>query len=38
LVALGAAPMSMDPAEFDALLRDESASAAEIFQSSETKQ
>jgi hypothetical protein len=30
--------MSMGPAEFDALLRDESASAAEIFQSSEPKQ
>jgi tripartite-type tricarboxylate transporter receptor subunit TctC len=38
LVDLGAEPMSMGPAEFDALLRDESASAAEIFQSSEPKQ
>jgi tripartite-type tricarboxylate transporter receptor subunit TctC len=38
LVDLGAEPMSMGPDEFDALLRDESASAAEIFQSSETKQ
>jgi tripartite-type tricarboxylate transporter receptor subunit TctC len=35
LVDLGAEPMSMSPAEFDALLRDESASAAEIFQSSD---
>jgi len=38
LVALGAEPMSMGPAEFDALLREESASAAEIFQSAGTKQ
>jgi len=38
LVDLGAEPMSMGPAEFDALLRDESARAAEIFQSPETKQ
>ena len=38
LVDLGAEPMSMSPAEFDTLLRDESASAAEIFQSAETKQ
>jgi tripartite-type tricarboxylate transporter receptor subunit TctC len=38
LVDLGAEPMSMGPAEFDALLRDESASAAEIFRSSEPKQ
>ena len=38
LAAFGAAPMSMGPAEFDALLRAESASAAEIVQSSETKQ
>jgi tripartite-type tricarboxylate transporter receptor subunit TctC len=38
LVDLGAEPMSMGPAEFDALLRDESASAAEIFRSSGTKQ
>ena len=38
LVDLAAEPMSMGPDEFDALLRDESASAAEIFQSSETKQ
>jgi tripartite-type tricarboxylate transporter receptor subunit TctC len=38
LVDLGAEPMSMGPAEFDALLRDESASAADIFRSSETKQ
>ena len=35
LVDLGAEPMSMSPAEFDALLREESASAAEIFQSSD---
>jgi tripartite-type tricarboxylate transporter receptor subunit TctC len=35
LVDLGAEPMSMSPAEFDALLRDESASAAKIFQSSD---
>src|SRR5882724_933899 len=38
LVDLGAELMSMGPAEFDALLRDESARAAEIFQSPETKQ
>ena len=38
LVDLGAEPMSMSPAEFDALLRSESASAADIFGSSETKQ
>jgi tripartite-type tricarboxylate transporter receptor subunit TctC len=38
LVDLGAEPMAMSPAEFDALLRDESASAAEIFRSPETKQ
>ena len=35
LVDLGAEPMSMSPAEFDALLREELASAAEIFQSSD---
>jgi tripartite-type tricarboxylate transporter receptor subunit TctC len=35
LVDLGAEPMSMSPAEFDALLRDESGSAAKIFQSSD---
>jgi tripartite-type tricarboxylate transporter receptor subunit TctC len=35
LVDLGAEPMSMSPAEFGALLREESASAAEIFQSSD---
>jgi tripartite-type tricarboxylate transporter receptor subunit TctC len=38
LVDLGAEPMSMGPAEFDALLHNESARAAEIFQSPETKQ
>ena len=35
LVDLGAEPMSMSPAEFDALLREELASAAEILQSSD---
>ena len=38
LVDLGAEPMSMSPAEFDALLREESASAADIFRPSERKQ
>ena len=37
LIDLGAEPMSMSPDEFDALLRDESASAAEIFRPQETK-
>lgn len=37
LVDLGAEPMSMSPDEFDALLRQEAASAADIFQAAQTR-